>query len=299
MAQGVYGTVRPSLITYNDIDIFYHYQPSRNSENTDTNFKNGFVKYSQPSELFETTIDTSTNEILPGIYNLKLPSNIFSAKGIYTIYIKPKEIETTINDVGNLTAYPDIRGIILDMSKIENSNELKTNGSLVGWRVEYFNNNTRLEDFKIITSNNKCEPTNQNVNNSNQKAITYIYNDSSDLMFCTVTPSTSLSFNSATLPNIGTTGQKVKLINTKFNPLCIEIEMVENDADTIATMVNGSQLRNMDTGLITTYNGENEIFNQHEYGVIKDGYTNKPLYNFKIIKEDIDFTQDINEVLNQ
>ena len=104
-------------------------------------------------------------------------------------------------------------------------------------------------------------------------------------MFCTVTPSTSLSFNTNTLPNIGTVAQTISLINTKFNAICIEVEMVENDAETLATMLNGDQIRDLEHATITTFNKEHEPFSQFSYYTTKNTL-GKALYEIKV-KEDV------------
>ena len=57
-------------------------------------------------------------EAFGGLYTLKLPTNDFGVKGIYTIIIKPIEIRTKIVDSGILSAYPDIKGILFDLSTI-------------------------------------------------------------------------------------------------------------------------------------------------------------------------------------
>ena len=36
MANGTYGTIKPSLISSSDVEIWYHYRPTRNTE--DVNF---------------------------------------------------------------------------------------------------------------------------------------------------------------------------------------------------------------------------------------------------------------------
>ena len=80
-----------------------------------------------------------------------------------------------------------------------------------------------------------------------------------------------MSFKSSSMPYIGMTSQKVALINTKFNPVSIEIEMTEHDIETIATMLEGDQLRNLNHGIITTFTKDGEIYSQAHYG----NYTNK------------------------
>lgn len=260
MANGTYGIKKPAFITYNDVEIFYYYRPNRNSESPDFSE----FKALEPSSVF-TQCYCNNGEILPGMYDLKLPADTFGEKGIYTIYIKPKEIRTSIVDVSTLTGnYSNIRGIVLDNSNIGGL----ANGDLVGYRVEYFNDGERLSDYRIITSNNLCEPVAQNMNSTTQKGIRYRFNNSSTLMFCTLTPTTAMSFKQNSLPNIGATGQEIRLVNTKFNPVAIEIEMVDHDEETLATMLEGDQIRNLNNGIITTFDKDGNVYHQARYGNI-------------------------------
>lgn len=286
MANGTYGTIKPSIITYKDVDIFYHYRPTRNSDNID------FYEFKKLDSKLLTDINCD-GELLPGMYNLRLPLNVFNQKGFYTIYIKPKEITCKISDVSILASYPDIRGIVINTNDIDTEYEsLFVNGALVGYRIEYFDNDKRQDYYRIITSSNKCEPINYNLNDTYSKGVKYRYNDTSDLLFLTVTPSSSTSFKSNALPFIGKTNQEIRLINTKFNPVVLEIEMVEHDIETVSTMLEGSQLRNLNSGIITTYNKEGEIYHQSEYGTKKDSYNGSPLYDYRKNRSDsIDFTQ--------
>ena len=233
------------------------------------------------------------------MFTLKLPLEKFGEPGIYTVYIKPKEIETIIQDVGVLSAYPDVRGIVLKSFTGDNS-VLNVNGALTGYRVEYFgmDGGTRSEDFSIITSSNKCSTIIQNIISTNQKAIRYRFDDTSNLIFCTVSPSTAPSFNANSLPYIGRATETIRLVNTKFEPLLIEVEMVEHDEETLSVMLEGNQIRDLDHGLITTYNFDNEIYRQHEYYTIKES-TGRNLYDVKVDRKDnIDSSQDFNEITN-
>ena len=259
MANGTYGIKKPAFIDYNDVDIFYYYRPNRNSESPDFS---EFKKLDAEDVFSACYCD---DEILPGMYDLKLPVDKFGEKGIYTIYIKPKEIVTTIVDVSTLTGnFSNIRGIVINANSVGSLSV--SNGSLVGYRVEYFNNGVRSQDYRIITSNNFCEGVAQNLNTTTQKSIRYRFNDSSNLVFCTLTPTTAMSFKANALPNIGTTGQEIRLVNTKFNPVCLELEMVEHDEETISTMLEGDQIRNLNAGLITTFDKDGNIYHQAEYG---------------------------------
>lgn len=294
MANGTYGTRKPANITINDVDIFYHYRPSRGSDAA------GYAEWRKgdaASWLSNCTVSGST---LQGMYNLRLPMDIFSNKGIYTIYIKPKEIEATISDVSTLTGnFSNIRGIVIDTA-----GSAFSNGDLVGYRVEYDENGTRSSDYRIITSNNRVEPISVNTGGAMQKSVRYTFNDSSTLTFCTVTPSTAPSFKANSFPSIGKTGQKIFLINTKFNPVAMEIEMVEHDADTLSIMMEGAQLRDLDHGIITTFDNDGNIYHQASYGNItnptEDVHTDFKLpYSGTYIRSEEDKLAEIrNQVFN-
>ena len=283
MANGTYGTRKPAVITSNDVEIFYYYRPSRTSESVD------FSVFKQlDSNLLNSVSAEDTNGsslgVLPGMYDLRLPLNVFNEVGFYTVYIKPKEILTTIVDVSTLSAFPSIRGIVINTSKLGTEGN---NGNLTGYRVEYFDNGERLETYRLITSNNHCEPVAQNLNNAQQKGITYILNENSNLTVRTLTPSTNLSFNTnGTAPFIGNTGQKIALVNTKFNPIMLEIEIVEHDIESVSTMLEGEQLRDLDHATITTFDKNGSIYSQSNYGHILDQETGIN-YDFKVKGETI------------
>jgi hypothetical protein len=293
--NGIYGTIKPAYLTQNDIandvDIYYSYRSGRSEPGTDFT--------SIDSSLLIPGKDSETGEIIPGVFTLHLPLDLFGESGIYTVYIKPREIPTIITDVGVLAAYPDVRGIILKTFSGDES-VLNVNGALTGYRVEYFGlaGDTRSEDFTIITSSNKCSTIIQNIISTNQKAVRYRFDDTSNLIFCTVAPSASPSFNANSLPYIGRASEYVRLVNTKFEPLLMEIEMVDHDAETLSVMLQGSQIRNLDNGLMTTYNFDNEIFAQHELFVVKSE-TGRNLYEVKRnMGNNINTSQDFNEIIN-
>ena len=303
MSIGAYGTVIPIHIANVDIpnlvDISFTYHESR----TYDSLSNGEFKHLDSSVLTQARRemdDSSADVYIEGMYNLQLPISEFNKKGFYTVYIKPKEIEAVITDVGNLTAFPNIRGIVLDTAQISNSSirsKARTNNELVGYRIVYLDENGRRQDYyRIITSSNKCEPVIQAPNSSSDKSYTYRYEDSSSLIFVTVSPSSAPTFKSNATPYIGKPTQKILLVNTLFEPIQIDIEMTTHDADTISYMLENSQLRDLDNGLVTTFNDENEIYHQSEHFTLKDQYTGAPVYEVKENKTNsIDFSQTIND----
>ncbi len=291
-SNGVYGTRIASNITSDDVEIFYAFSPTRNSDDVNEQ------KFTQMESTFLTDAITTDGNPLEGMKNLKLPLSIFNRKGFYQVLIRPKEVHAVISNVSTLVAYPEVRGIILDITK--NSalgSAIQVNNGLVGYRIVYLDDKGDRENYhRVITSNNSCEPVQQAIANANQNGTRYRFSESATLSFITVTPSVAPSFKSNATPYIGRVGQEIIIINTKFEPILLDIEMVENDIDTLTALVNGSQLRDLDNGLVTTFNNNNEIISQAEHYTLKDNYTSKPVYEVRKLKNDnIDFTQTLND----
>ena len=299
MATGVYGISVPSNVDASMVDIFYSYRSTRNSDNT-----NNSVFTKLPSGILTKALyegdENTTDDTLEGMYNLKLPLEYFSQKGFYSVYIKPKEYPAVITDVSTLTAYPNIKGIILDSNSVNDTtmkNRILNNNALVGWRIIYIDDSGDRQDYyRLITSNNKCEPIVMASNGSSDKSYTYRYNESSTLSFLTLTPSTAPSFKSNAAPYIGKPTQKILLVNTSFEPILLDLELVDHDVDTISTMLEGSQLRSLENGLVTTFNDDNEIYNQTEHFTLKDSKTGNPIYEVKQKKtNNIDYSQTLDD----
>jgi len=299
MSTGTMGVVRPADITPDDVEIFYHFTSSRDSIG-DTKLNKldpneVLLKVDNPNK---TQSGISGFEIFGGMYTLKLPTATFSVKGFYTIIIKPIEIRTAIVDVGVLSAFPDIKGLLFDTSSIPVKflSKFENNG-LVGYRIEYLNNNTTSSDakinsfFRIVTSNNKAEPVNQNLTNTNQKAIRYRFNDNSSLTFCTVSPSSAPNVKPNAFPYIGQPNQQVIITNTLFNPIMIEVEMVQHDIETLAMALLGNQTKSLEDGIYTIYNFNNDIYKQYNLYEIKDRFTGQPLFEVREERASIDFSK--------
>lgn len=291
MSQGVYGTSIPANIDVNnDVEIWYNYRSSRTEDALNSS---SYVKL--PSSCL-VQVSSDENDIadatIEGMYTLKLPMAEFSRKGFYSIYIKPKELLATIIDIAPLSSHNDVKGIVIDSNDSgEIQQLLRQNNALVGYRLVFLDgDNKRRDEVRIVTSNNKCEPM---VQNSGGKTTVYRYNDTSSFVFVTLTPSTAPSFKPNAIPYIGSIGQNVLFINTKFEPIHLDIEMVENDADTLATLIAGDQLRSLDEGLITTYNPSKEIVAQQEIYTLKDTETGKPVYEVRKLRDNIDFSQEL------
>lgn len=297
MATGTYGTIRPADVALTDMEVFLHFTPSRNTVG-DT-----VLTKLNPTEILNTLNNPNgvVGEIFGGMYNLSLPTSIFGEKGIYTLMIKPIEIRTRIVDCGVLSAFPNIKGLVFDLNEVDDEFIGKfQNDGLIGYRVEYLNGDgTKINNFfRIITSNNKAEPVNQNLTNTSQKAIRYRFNDNSSLSFATVSPNSASNVKPNVLPFIGEPNQDVIITNTFFNPIMIEIDMVEHDIETLAIGLFGNQSKSLEDGIYTIYNFENEIYKQYNLFEIKDQFTGKPLYEVREERTNIDFNKGFDDVAN-
>lgn len=289
MSTGVFGSVRPAIIDIaRDVDIYYTYRPNRGEIDPDfTGFKkvNNVVEWLELSN--EITNDNTVTSI-NGLYNLKLPLDVFNRKGFYTVYITPKVRKATIIDVSVLATYPDIKGIVFK------SNELPET-DLTGYRLEYEGEHTGVT--RLIKSCNACEPVIVNVGDGYPKTTRYNLNvATSSLFFCTISPSTSSTFKPNLAPYIGVPGEQVNLINTKFSPKMIEIEAVTHDMDTLSYMLEGDQINDRDNAIITTYNDKKEIYHQSDYYVLKDTL-GKPKYTVRKKRTNIDTNQNYDNII--
>ena len=297
-----YGIVRPADVAVQDVEIFVHYTPSRNDVGDVTLTKLDSTEVLIPVNNPNNT-DTTKFELMGGFYTLKLPVTNFKQKGIYTVIIKPLEIRTTITDCGVLASLPDRKGLVFDTSTVDSevANRFENSG-LEGYRIEYLSTDTSATNnkvnnfFTIITSNNKAEPVNQNLSNTSQKSIRYRFNDNSSLTFCTVTPSSAPTVKPTAIPFIGTSNQKVIITNTFFNPISIEIEMVDHDIETLAYGIFGNQSKSIEDGIYTNYNFSNEIYKQYNLYEVKDEFTGTPQFEVKQERGNIDFTKQFNNV---
>lgn len=304
--NNTYGSVRPSLVDINnDVEIFYHYRPTRNSEDemfTDFQKVNDVASMLSSCK-FEDTTGTETDLRLPGMYNLSLPVSLFGQVGFYTIYIRPKEIRAKILDIGVLAAYSDINGIIIDMNEQEDQKTLFQNDSLNGYRIDYYEDDggelKRQDYYRIITGCNRCEPITQNLSSSTSNSNGYRFNSSGTLCFLTVTPNSSPSYKAGTNPFIGAPNQIIKISNTKFDPLMVEVEICRHDIETLNTAIDGDQIRSLDSGLLTTYNEDGEIYSQKEFKTVKDNYTQTDVYEVKRDQTgNIDFSPNHDEIMS-
>jgi hypothetical protein len=300
MAIGSYGTIRPSDVSPQDVEIIMNYTPTRDV--TDQFVLTQLDAQTLLRPYFNNT-ETGGNagvEVLGGLYNLTLPANQFNALGIYTLYIRPAQIRTVITDCGVLSALPNVKGIIIDITNVptEYQNKFVPQG-LVGFRIEYLNpDGSKIPNFfRVVTSSFYCEPVVTNEVNTTQKSIRYRYVDGdSNLIFLTLSPSSSPTNKPNATPFIGQPNQDIIITNTFFNPITLEVEMVEYDISSLAIALYGNQTKSIDDGIYTIYDAQNNIYRQYNLYEIRDQF-NALLYEVRQSRgTNIDFSKNFTNI---
>jgi hypothetical protein len=300
MAIGSYGTIRPSDVSPEDVQIIMNYTPSRDV--TDNFILTELDAQTLLKPYFNNT-ETGGNagvEVLGGLYNLTLPAEQFNALGIYTLYLRPAQIRTKITDCGVLSALPNVKGIIIDITNVpvQFQNKFVPQG-LVGFRIEYLNaDGSKIPNFfRVVTSSFFCEPVVTNEINTTQKSIRYRYVDgNSNLIFLTLSPSSSPTNKPNATPFIGQPDQNIIISNTFFNPVTLEIDMVEYDISSLAIALYGNQTKSIDDGIYTIYDPENNIYRQYNLYEIRDQF-NALLYEVRQNRgNNIDFSKNFTTI---
>jgi hypothetical protein len=309
MALGNYGIKRPADVLPQDVEIIYHYQPTRE---VTTNFTLGrlnpqqvLTPYAHNTTTAANTTATPDVEFLGGLYSLTLPVGTFNTKGFYTVMIRPVEVRTRIIDCGILASLPNVKGLVFDLNQIPSQfrNRL-TPMNLTGYRIEYLNNDgTKIPNFfRVVTSNFYCEPVPTNLTQTNQVSPRYVYTENpTNLVFCTLSPTAAPTNQPNAIPFIGQPNQRVIITNTFFNPIILDIEMVDHDFDTLAIGLYGNQTKSIEDGIYTLYDlsGQNNIYKQYNLFEIRNEFGEK-LYEVRQDRgNQIDFSKNFNTIISQ
>lgn len=304
MAIGTYGNVRPADVSPNDMEVYYTFAPNRETVATET--------FSlTPTDIFQelllpTDEQTAGQEnLLEGNYNVSLPATVFNEIGIYTIFVRPRVLrdvntdgQIQIVDCGVLSSLPTVKGIVIDGNQLDT--DLTANNALQGYKIEYIDSDgAKLRNtVRYVVTSNKVIPVTENIGNTSQTAVRYRFDDSGNLIFLQVTPSSASNVKPNISPFIGLPNQTILMSNTFFNPFSMEIEFVENTIDTLVNFVAGEQIKDVDNGILSYYDQDRNITKQFNLFEIKDDVTNTSLYEVKEERTEIDPTQDFNEIID-
>jgi hypothetical protein len=300
MAIASYGTVRGSDVSPADVEIILNYTETRDVTDSFVLSKLDAQTILRPYFNNSETGGNAGVEVLGGLYNLTLPASQFNALGIYTLYLRPAQIRTNITDCGVLTALPNVKGIVINIANVPTQyiNKFVAQG-LVGFRIEYLNpDGSKIPNFfRVVTSCFFCEPVVTNEVNTSQKSVRYRYVDgNSNLLFLTLSPSSSPTNKPNATPFIGQPDQDIIITNTFFNPVTIEIEMVEYDISSLAIALYGNQTKSIDDGIYTIYDSQNNIYRQYNLYEIRDQF-NALLYEVRQSRgNNIDFSKNFTSI---
>jgi hypothetical protein len=291
MAIGTIGNIRPSDVNIEDIDVVYTFSPNRQTEPV--------IVTTIPSIDILSEINIG-EDLVQGLYNLRLDPDIFNQIGIYNIYIKPKEYKLKISDCGVLSTISTVRGIIINSVDIPELEDKFNSNGLVGYKIEYIDNdgNKIRNLFRIITSSNRCIVDNNNTTSPTQSSVRYRFSDSetSNLLFLTVSPSNVNNVRPNVSPFIGTPDQDIILSNTFFTPVLLEIEMTEHDIETLALGIFGNQSKSKLDGILTYYDKDDNIYKQYDVFETENA---QGVIDFEVKTErtDIDTSKNITDIL--
>jgi hypothetical protein len=296
MSIGTMGVVRPADVSITDIEMYYNYTPDRYTSNNEI-FKlesTELLNYCYLPD--DDDGSTGGEDLLEGLYDMKLPASTFNQLGIYSIYLKAKKETSVIIDCSVLSSLPSVKGIVLDINSLPAG--LTSNNALQGYRIEYINEDgTKLRNVaRYIVTSNKVSVSTENVGNTTQKTQRYRFDDSGSLLFLQLTPSSASDVKPNVSPFIGNIGQTIILSNTYFTPIVLEIELVENTIDTLTQFVAGEQVKDTTKGILTYYDKDRVITRQFDLFEVKDSVTEVPLYEVKEQRSIIDTSQDFDGV---
>lgn len=294
MSIGSTGIIRNATVAPSDVEVLYFYQPTRDGVATTVSTLNS-------TDVISTIKDpTDVKRSLGGIYNLKLPADKFNNKGFYYVTLRPKQIYTSIMDIGVLNGFENMLGLVFDINASGVDKAKFVDGGLSGFRVEYIDANGEIMPnfFRVITSSNLCTavgPT--NAAPATYPATKYRFDPTGTLLFCTVTPSSPHSSQPSILPNIGQSGQQVIIAPTYFDPIMMEIELTEYDMDTIGIALYGDQIKRVSDGNLTFYDRNKNIYKQFNIWEYQNP-ANASLYQIRQRKDIVDGTMDFTGIIN-
>jgi len=129
-----------------------------------------------------------------------------------------------------------------------------------------------------------------------KKTLKYV-NGVTNLIFCTLTPSSAPTNKPNAIPYIGQPNQNIIITNTFFNPITLDIEIAEHDFSTIAIALYGNQTKSMDDGIYTLYDTNNNIYKQYNLYEIRDQF-NELLYEVRQDRgNNIDFSKNFTNII--
>jgi hypothetical protein len=265
MAVGTYGTVKLADVDFNDVDVLYAYAPNRESL--------GDIQF-QP--LYNSVTNNEFRKMLgaDGGYKLRLPANIFNRLGFYLIQIRPKIFQTEIVDCSFVITNNDQELQISKKGIVIPKLQFQSTGSLVGYQIEYFDDNgVKIKNFHRIITSSDLVSVNPNNNTTNASSTTYVLDAGGNQLFLTLTPDEASLITSQASSDLGKSGQQILLSNTFFDPVMIEVEMVDQSVKTLSYALYGNSTRDLETGVYSIFDEDGNLYRQYNLLTRKKEFT--------------------------
>lgn len=289
MAVGLYGTKKLASVDFNDVDILYAYAPSRE-----------VIGDLQFRPLYGSITENEFRKMIgvDGSYKLRLPATIFNQLGYYTVIIKPKTFQTQILDCSVVVTNTDTeiqiskKGIIIPKLSFQNT------GSLIGYRVEYIDGNgIKIKNFHRIITSSDLVSVSVNSQSNNSSSTTYVLDQNGTSLFLTLTPDENTLISNVQQPSLGSAGQNILISNTFFDPVMLEIEMVDQNIKTLSRVLTGNSIRDTLSGRLSYFDEQGNLWKQYNLLTRKNKFGTGEL-DIKQELSDIDFNQTFNDIQN-
>jgi len=282
MAVGTYGTVKTADCDYNDLDILYAYSPDRESL--------GDIQF-QP--LFNSVTNNEFRKMLgaDGGYKLRLPASVFNRLGFYMILIRPKTFQTRIVDCSFVITNNDQEIQISKKGIVIPKLQFQSTGSLIGYQIEYFDdNNNKIKNFHRIITSSDLVSVNPNNNTSTASSTTYVLDPNGNQIFITLTPDEASLITNEVSADLGKSGQQILISNTFFDPVMVEVEMVNQSIKTLSYALYGESTRDLETGVYSIFDENGSLYKQYNLITRKKQFSNGNI-DIKQERDTIDRTQ--------
>lgn len=287
MAVGFYGNVKLADCDFNDIDIFYSFSSSRE-----------VLGDAQMVPLFNSITNNEFRKMLgvDGSYKLRLPASVFNQLGYYLVLVRPKAFETTIVDCSYVVTNDNNEIQISKKGIVIPKLQFQSAGSLIGYQIEYFDNNgVKIKNLHRIVTSSDIVSVSSNSNNSNPSSVSYNLDPNGSNLFLTLTPDEVSLITKEQKPDLGRAGQKIIISNTFFDPVMMEVEMVDQNMKTLSYGIFGNAVKDNGTGTFSLFDNDNNLYKQYNLLTRKSTFNNAIL-DVKEERSNINLNQNFNNI---
>jgi len=290
MAVGIYGTKKLASVDFNDVDILYAYSASRE-----------VVGDLQFQPMYGSITENELRKLagVDGAYKLRLPATIFNRLGFYTIILKPKTFQTQIIDCSIVVTNTDTEIQTSDKGIVIPKLNFQDTGSLIGYRIEYIDENgIKIKNFHRIITSSDLVSVSVSSQSSQPNNATYSLDPNGTNLFLTVSPDENSRISNQQQPSLGSAGQQILISNTFFDPVMIEVEMVDQNIRTLGRVLTGNSIRDNLTGRLSYFDEQGNLWKQYLMTTRKNQFGTGEI-DIKRELSDIDFNQTFNDLQNQ